>query len=119
MRLLLIVLFGAIAVVMIAVATLAAFEQSIVEAGAELKSSRWFLATLCDAYLGFLIFYVWVAYKEQSLWGRLVWFVLIMCLGNIATASYVLVQLVKLPRGASFSSLLLNPARDAQPIAGR
>ena len=61
--------------------------------GTQLTSDPWFLATLADAYFGFLTFYVWVAYKEHSVWRKLLWFVLIMVLGNIAISVYVLIQL--------------------------
>jgi hypothetical protein len=53
------------------------------------------VATLLDAYLGFFIFYVWVAYKERAASTRILWFLLIMGLGNMAKAFYVLLQLRK------------------------
>ena len=37
--------------------------------------------------------YVWVFYKERSGAMRILWFVLIMGLGNIAMSVYVLIQL--------------------------
>ena len=60
-------------------------------------SDVWFQATLLDAYFGFLTFYVWVAWKERSLAGRVLWFVLIMAFGNMAMSAYVILQLVRLP----------------------
>jgi hypothetical protein len=39
-----------------------------------------------------------------------IWFVLIMALGNISMSLYVLIQLWRLPRGASFETLLLRRA---------
>ena len=60
---------------------------------AALMSDVWFQATLVDAYLGFLTFFVWVAWKERTLPGRIGWFVLIMAFGNMAMAGYVLLQL--------------------------
>jgi len=68
----------------------------------------WFIATLFDAYFGFLWFWLWVAYKESSFLLRLVWLVLILALGNIAMASYVLIQLWRLPEGADIEDLLLR-----------
>ena len=116
MRRLLIVLFSAILIAMIAITTLASLERSIIEAGRDLISDRWFQATLCDAYFGFVTFYVWVAYKERSMWSRILWFVLVMFFGNIAMAIYMLVQLAKLPTGAPLSTLLTNPASDVRPV---
>ena len=108
MRNLLIALFSAILIAMIAVTILASFERSILEAGRELLPDRWFQATLCDAYFGFVTFFVWVAYKERAVWKKFLWFILIMCLGNIAMAIYMLIQLVKLPPGAPLSALLVR-----------
>ena len=42
--------------------------------------------------------------------GRAVWFVLIMGLGNIATAAYVLIQLARLPAGRP-AWAILEPRR--------
>ena len=53
-------------------------------------------ATLWDAYFGFLTFYVWVVYKERTIWARILWLLLIMGLGNIAMSLYVLIQLMRL-----------------------
>ncbi len=53
----------------------------------------WVIATLFDAYWAFICFYVWVAWKEQSLPARLLWFVAIILLGNLAMAAYLLREL--------------------------
>lgn len=68
----------------------------------------WFIATLLDAYLGFLTFYGWVHYKERRPATRLFWFASIMLGGNAAMSTYTLLQLMKLPEDASFSDLLLR-----------
>jgi hypothetical protein len=56
----------------------------------------WTIATLVDAYYGFITFYVWVWWKETRALPRAAWFVAIMLLGNIAMSAYVLRQLAKL-----------------------
>ena len=68
----------------------------------------WFIATLFDAYFGFLWFWLWVAYKESGWTPRIVWLLLILALGNIAIAIYVLLQLRRLPAGAGAEGLLLR-----------
>lgn len=68
----------------------------------------WFVATLVDAYFGFLWFWAWVAYKERSWSSRLVWLVLILTLGNMAMAAYILIQLFRLPANAKIEDLLLR-----------
>ena len=108
MRSFLIVLFSGILAAMLALTTAATFERGILDAGRELIRDRWFQATLADAYFGFVTFFVWVGYEERSLWRRVAWFILIMCLGNIAMAIYMLIQLASLPPNTPVSSILLN-----------
>ena len=68
----------------------------------------WFVATLADAYFGFLWFWAWIAYKETSNVARAAWLVLVLGLGNIAMAAYMLIQLRRLPAGAPPERLLLR-----------
>jgi hypothetical protein len=70
----------------------------------------WFVATLFDAYFGFLWFWAWIAYKEPSNAARALWLVLVLGLGNIAMAAYVLLQLRRLPPDATAAELLLRRA---------
>lgn len=100
-------MFAAILAAMLAVTTWASLDRSVLEAG-NLLRDPWGVATLMDAYLGFLTFYAWVAYKERTLARRVAWFVLVMGLGNIAMSVYVLIQLFRLPPGATFETLLLR-----------
>jgi hypothetical protein len=66
----------------------------------------WTIATLIDAYCGFLTFYVWVLYKEQRWLPRIAWFIAIMVLGNMAMSAYVLLQLLRLKDGQNASVIL-------------
>lgn len=73
-------------------------------------TNPWFVATLADAYFGFLWFWAWIAYKEPSNSTRGLWLVLVLGLGNLAMAAYMLIQLRKLPPGATAEQLLLRRA---------
>ena len=53
----------------------------------------WGLATMFDAYFGFLAFWLYVAWREQTAASRLGWFVALMLLGNFAIAGYALLCL--------------------------
>ena len=66
----------------------------------------WTIATLLDAYCGFLTFYVWLFYKERLWTRRIFWFIAIMLLGNMATAAYVLLQLAKLRAHQGVAAIL-------------
>lgn len=110
MKLFLLLVFAFILVAMLAITITASLDRSVFNVGQELLSDRWFQATLLDAYFGFLVFYLWVAYKERTTTSRIVWFVLIMAFGNIAMSIYALLQLAKLPSGAPIEQLLLREA---------
>jgi hypothetical protein len=66
----------------------------------------WTIATLIDAYYGFITFYVWVLWKEPRAMPRTLWLIAILLLGNIAMSVYVLRQLVRLRPADSMSTLL-------------
>ena len=73
-------------------------------------TNPWFIATLFDAYFGFLWFWLWVAYKERHHATRASWLVVILALGNIGMAVYMLIQLARLPPDARMEDLLLRRA---------
>lgn len=108
MKPLLIALFVAILLTMVGVTALASLSENLFKIPTQVTSDPWFIATLADAYCGFVTFYVWVFYKEKSILARGIWFVLIMALGNIAMASYVLIKLFKLPQNSTLRDLLNN-----------
>ncbi len=103
-------LFGGILVLMLAITTTASLKQPIWDYGGLVNEpDRWWtMATLADAYCGFLTFYAWVLYKETSAAARSGWFVAIMLLGNIAMATYLLLQLRRLQPGEPLTKLLLR-----------
>lgn len=91
----LIILFSLILLAMLAVTSWASTYENVFAAGRLLKEP-WMVATLFDAYFGFITFFVWVCVKESSVIKKLVWFVLIMALGNIAMSVYVLLEVRRL-----------------------
>lgn len=95
----------AILALMLFVTIRASLHQGIVSALYQLWPDPWFRATLADAYCGFLFFWLWVAWREPSLSAGILWFILIMALGNIAMALYVLLQLRRLRPGDGIGSL--------------
>ena len=84
----------------------ASLDRNVLQAGSGLWPDKWFQATLVDTYLAFLTFYVWVFYKETKWLARILWFVLIMLLGNLAIAAYVLLQIWKSKDGSPKNILL-------------
>ena len=99
-------LFAAIFLWMTVLTIRTSLAVSLWSAWNSFASNPWAVATLYDAYFGFLTFWVWVAYKESTLWSRLLWLVLILGLGNIAMSLYVLIQLFRLKPNQPAEALL-------------
>ncbi len=60
-------------------------------------SEPWGLATMFDAYFGFLAFFLYVAWREYTLTARVGWFIALMLLGNFAIVTYLLLALRSAP----------------------
>ena len=87
------VLFIGVLGSMLWVTTSASLHTPLFDIPPEVWKHPWFIATLMDAYWGFVVFYAWVAWKEQSTSARVLWFVAIMLLGNIAMSIYMIDEL--------------------------
>jgi len=102
------ILFSCILLTLLVYTGWASTQQSVLAWGglAHGPDRWWTIATLMDAYFGFLTFYVWVFYKEARWPARVAWFVAIMLLGNMAMSSYVLLQLARLRPGRPVADIL-------------
>jgi hypothetical protein len=98
-------LFIVVIVSMLAVTTWASRDTALFSIPREVYAHPWFIATLFDAYWAFVCFYVWVAWKEQALAARVLWFIAIIALGNIAMAAYMLRELFRLPANGNLSDV--------------
>lgn len=94
--------------VMLLLASVAIKEQDIISANRLLWPDPWYRVLLVDAYFGFLWFWLWVAWREQSVLRGALWFVLILGLGNLATAVYLLLQLRNWNTEQGVAGLLLG-----------
>jgi Protein of unknown function (DUF1475) len=102
------VLFGFILLSMIVVTSWASLQQPVWEWGGltQAPDNAWTIATLFDAYYGFITFYVWVAYKERRWLPRIGWLIAILLLGNMAMSGYILLQLRRLPANEPLARIL-------------
>jgi len=98
--------FLTVLISMLAVTTWASLHTPIWAIPASVGGHPWFVATLFDAYFGFLTFYVWVAWRERSGLARGLWLVAILLLGNIAMATYMLIRLFRVPADATLGRVL-------------
>ena len=96
MKLLLKILSAGICLIMTAVTVRACLAASLWSSLHAFAGNPWAVATLYDAYSGFTLFWLWVAWRERT-WGmRILWLILIYGLGNIATSFYVFMTLWRL-----------------------
>lgn len=110
-------LFLVVIVSMLGVTTWASLHTPLFEIPRAIIGHPWFIATLVDAYWAFVAFFVWVAWKEQSASARLLWFIAIVALGNIAMAAFMLRELFRLPARGPIDDLFTrrNPGNIALP----
>jgi predicted permease len=64
-----------------------------------LGSIPWMRATLWDFYANVAVIFLWVCYKEKSIFLKILWLIFLVCLGSIASCAYVLIQLFRLRPG--------------------
>ena len=63
--------------------------------GAELLANPWGVVSFVDLYAGFALFSIWIAYREETLQGKIIWIVLMMVLGFFTGSLYLLIALYK------------------------
>jgi hypothetical protein len=66
---------------------------NLAEEGAWIISHPWGVTSLVDLYVGFVLFSMWIVYREKSLAAKLIWVALMMLLGNWTASLYVLLAL--------------------------
>lgn len=65
----------------------------------------WMRATLWDFYANVTVIFVWLCYKENKLYLKIIWLILLVALGSIASCAYMLIQLFKLKPGEGVKEL--------------
>ena len=65
----------------------------------------WMRATLWDFYTNVTVIFVWLCYKENKLYLKIIWLILLVTLGSIASCAYVLIRLFKLKPGEGLKEL--------------
>ncbi len=63
--------------------------------GGELLSNPWGIMSLIDLYVGFAIFSMWIAFREESKITSFVWIILMMILGFFTASLYILILFYK------------------------
>lgn len=100
---------------LLAVCVFASRQVALWDLPAEVGGHPWFIATLLDAYWGFLIIWLWIVARETSIGARAGWLLALLLLGNMATAVYVFLQLSRLRAGDPPSAVLCPAPREVSP----
>jgi hypothetical protein len=86
---------------------------SLTEDGTVLAELAWGRVTLVDIYLAFVFGWLWVAWRERSVWRSSLWLLATLVTGSLALFGYLLGASV---RASTVEELVLGPRRGA---AGR
>ena len=104
------ILFSILCLYMIYVTVTTSLESNLLKEWSNLAQIPWMAATLKDFYINVTVIFAWVAYKERSVGSKILWLVLLVGLGSIATTAYVLLQLFRLQPGEGIERVLLRRA---------
>lgn len=63
--------------------------------GSWIIANPWGIVSLVDLYVGFVLFAMWIYYRESSWIQRIFWISTLMILGFFIGALYVFIQLMK------------------------
>lgn len=63
--------------------------------GAALLANPWGVVSFVDLYVGFVLFSMWIAFREKNLFLAIIWIVLMMVLGFFTGSLYVFLALIQ------------------------
>lgn len=63
--------------------------------GALISANPWGIVSLVDLYAGFILFSIWIVYREQTWWKAVLWVFAMMVLGFWTGALYMYLGLQK------------------------
>jgi len=66
---------------------------SFTEDGAMILKNPWGIVSLVDLYVGFILFAIWMSFREKDILHAVFWVISIMILGFFIGALYVLIAL--------------------------
>lgn len=99
------VLFSLVLIFMCYEVIITSLQSNLFEQWHFLGSIPWMRATLLDFYANVFVIFTWVCYKEKKLLYKILWLVLLVCLGSIASCIFVLIQLFKLKKNQGLREL--------------
>ena len=98
MKNLLIAIFSILFIYIVYTVISTSIESNLFKEWDFLASIPWMKATLVDFYVNTVVIFTWMAFRENKWSVRILWLVLFVFLGSIATTFYVLLQLFALKK---------------------
>ena len=108
-------LFTVILVGMFGLIVWASSHTALFDIPREVFTHPWFITTLFDAYLAFIAFWVWLAWKEGTCSARVLWLFSILLWGNPAIAFYMLRELARVRREGGGLDAVFTRKRPGEP----
>ena len=102
-------LFVLVIVSMLGVTSWASLQCPLFAVPRDVATHPWFIATLLDAYWGFITFFIWVGCKQTAWGARACWLTAILLLGNIAMAAFCLRELFRIKTARDLPAVLTRP----------
>jgi hypothetical protein len=89
-------IFSALGLVAMSAAIISAFSVgNFSEEGSRLLAMPWGIVSMIDLYSGFILFSIWIVYREKSKPAAMLWVVLMMLLGFWTGSLYMLLAAFK------------------------
>lgn len=63
--------------------------------GKELLANPWGMMSMIDLYVGFVLFSMWIFFREQNIFKSVIWIILMMVLGFFTACVYILLALYR------------------------
>ena len=63
--------------------------------GSMIVNNPWGIVSLVDLYVGFILFAMWIYFREEKLLTKLIWIILLMGLGFFIGSLYVFIALIQ------------------------
>ncbi|MBF0504757.1 MAG: DUF1475 family protein [Candidatus Omnitrophica bacterium] len=104
------VIFASISVFMVYLVIVTSMKSDMFHLPTGVLHEPWFTTTLVDFYFNIFIISSWVVYRERNLLASVLWIIAFICLGSIATAFYVFIQLMGLKDKDGFENVLVRKA---------
>ncbi|MBD3155354.1 MAG: DUF1475 domain-containing protein [Candidatus Aenigmarchaeota archaeon] len=100
--------FSFVLISMLSLGTWVLLSGNLKAAVISIINEPWLVASFVDLFFCFMIFYIWVFYKESSWILRIFWFVFIVATGSIAISIYMLIKLHKMKGDEDIKDLIFG-----------